>query len=227
MDRAFQKYQKPPSSMRRTVLLVLFGLFFGAGHAVQGQPSPEFGVTFGVNVATLEGPGDLGFRQMAAGGVVVQMAVTGPVSVQSQLLLNQKGVLVGGEGGSIRYGAGYIDVPLLLRIQLPGLGPVTPYGVGGGFGGVKIFERERAGGDVSLPLPDTGTSFFSRTNGGLTAGVSTLISVGEGRQLHLTVRYEHGLIDVAQSINEQPYERAPFPSTATTRTWSIMLQLGM
>lgn len=213
--------------MRRFVLLVLFGLFLGAGHAVQGQPSPEFGITFGVNVATLDAPGDLGFRQMAAGGIVAQMTVTGPLSVQSQLLLSQKGVLARGERGSIRYGAGYIDVPLLLRFEFPTIGPVTPYGLGGGFGGVKLFERERAGGDVSLPLPDRGPSFFRRTNGGLTAGLSTVISVGSGRRLDLTVRYEHGLVDVARSIAEQPYEQAPFPSTGKTRTWSIMLQFGV
>lgn len=213
--------------MRRSVSLVLIGLVLGAGQVVRGQPSPEFGATFGVNVATLEAPGDLGVRQMAAAGLVAQMAVTGPLSVQSQLLLNQKGALVRGEGGSIRYGAGYVDVPLLLRIKLPTIGPVTPYGIGGGFGGVKIFERERAGGDVSLPLPDRGPSFFGRTNGGLIAGLSGAISVGKGRTLNLTVRYEHGLVDVARSVTEQPYDLAPFPSTGETRTWSIMLEFGV
>lgn len=227
LDRAFRCCQKTTPSMRRIVGLVLIGLILGTGHAVHGQPSPEFGATFGVNVATLEAPGDPGFRQMAAGGVVAQIAGPGPLSVQSQLLLNQKGALVRGEGGSIRYGAGYLDVPLLLRVKLPTLGPVTPYGVGGGFGGVKVFERERAGGDVSLPLPDRGPAFFGRTNGGLIAGLSGEIALGTGRTLNLTVRYAHGLVDVARSIPEQPYDLAPFPSTGETRTWSIMLVFGV
>lgn len=194
---------------------------------MQSQSSPDFGFTLGVNVATLEAPGDVGLRQMAAGGLVAQLPVTDPLSIQSQLLLNQKGAEVGGEGGSIRYGAGYIDVPLLVRVELPSFGPVTPHGLAGGFGGVKIFEQQRAGGELSLSLPDTGTSFFRRTNGGLTGGVSGVISLGDGRRLNLAVRYEHGLVDVARSVPEQPYESVPFPSTAQTRTWSIMLKFGV
>lgn len=214
--------------MHRLVgILFLTGLVIGGPCPAVGQESPQMGFTVGLNVATVEAPGDLGVRQMAAGGIVARMPIAGPLSVQSLLLLNQKGAVVQGDRGGIRYGAGYIDLPLLLRVKLPTIGPVTPYGLGGGFGGIKIFERERAGGDLSLPLPDTGTSFFRRTNGGLSAGVSGVISVGPTRQLTVVIRYEHGLVDVAQSIDDQPYERAPFPPTAETRTWSIMLQFGV
>jgi hypothetical protein len=34
-------------------------------------------------------------------------------------------------------------------------------------------------------------------------------------------------VDVARSIEEQPYDEAPFPETAETRTWVIMLRFGM
>lgn len=213
--------------MRRSTLIFLFGLLLAGGQVVQSQPSPDFGFTLGVNVTTLDAPGDVGLRQMAAGGLVAQLPVTGPLSVQSQLLLSQTGAQMGGEGGSIRYGAGYINVPLLLRVKLPSLGPVTPHGLAGGFGGLKIFEQQRAGGDLSLSLPDTGTSFFRRTNGGVMGGVSGVISLGNGRRLNLAVRYEHGLVDVARSVADQPYDSAPFPATAQTRTWSIMLQFGL
>lgn len=213
--------------MWRSTIIFLFGLLLAGGQAAESQPSPDFGFTLGVNIATLKAPGDVGLRQMAAGGVLAQLAVTGPLSLQSQLLLNQKGAQVGGEDGSIRYGVGYIDVPLLVRVELPSLGPVTPHGLAGGFGGVKIFEQQRAGGDLSLSLPDTGTSFFRRTNGGIMGGVSGVVRFGNGRRLNLAVRYEHGLVNVARSVTEQPYDSAPFPSTAQTRTWSIMLQFGV
>lgn len=184
------------------------------------------GLTLGLNVATLEASGDVGFRQMAAGGFVLQMDLVGPLSVEPQLLLSQKGATVKGGGGSIRYGAGYLDLPVLLRVDGPSLGGVTTYGLAGGFGGVKVFEQQRAGGDLSFPL-NVGTSFFRRTNAGVTGGMGGRLSFGEDRRLHLVLQYEYGLVDVAQSVEEQPYEQAPFPSSAETRTWSIMVRFGI
>ena len=208
--------------------LLLIGALLMAAPSVQGQPSPQFGITLGLNATTLEGPGNLGTRTMATGGIVMQVPISGPLSVQPQLLLSQKGTLVQSQqGGSIRYGAGYIDLPVLLRFQLPMLGPVTPYGLAGGVGGIKIFEQQRAGGDFSLPLPNDGASFFRRTNAGLTGGLGGTFKFGRDRRINLAVRYEHGMVDVARSIDRQPYEQAPFPTTAETRTWSIMLRLGV
>lgn len=213
--------------MRRLVgIFLFFGLVLGSPRAATGQETPRLGLTLGMNVATLEAPGDVGVRQMAAGGVVLQMDLVGPLSAQPQLLLSQKGATVEGGGGSIRYGAGYVDLPVLLRVDGPTLGSVATYGLGGGFGGVKVFEQQRAGGDLSFPL-DSGTSFFRRTNAGVSGGIGGRISMGSDRHLHLVLQYEHGLVDVAQSVEEQPYEQAPFPSSAETRTWSIMLRLGM
>lgn len=207
-------------------ILLASALLMGAVPPAQGQETPQVGLALGLNVTTLEAPGNLGMRQMATGGVVARMGIAGPVSVESQLLLSQKGATVR-EPSSIRYGAGYVDLPLLLRVDGPSIGPVTLYGMGGGFGGVKVFEQQRAGGDLSLPLPNTGTSFFRRTNAGITGGIGGTFSIGQGRRLNLAVRYEHGLTDVARSIAEQPYDRAPFPSEARTRTWSIMLRFGV
>lgn len=213
--------------MHRLVgLLLLVGIVAGGPRAATGQETPQLGLTLGMNVGTLEASGDVGFRQMAAGGFVLQMDLVGPFSVQPQLLLSQKGATVEGGGGSIRYGAGYLDLPLLLRVDGPTLGSVALYGLGGGVGGVKVFEQQRAGGDLSFPL-DSGTSFFRRTNAGVAGGVGGHFSMGDDRRLHLVLQYEHGLVDVARSVEEQPYEQAPFPSSAETRTWSIMLRLGV
>lgn len=208
-------------------ILLVGGILLGPVHPVQGQAAPQFGVTLGLNVATLEASADVGVRQLAAGGLVAQVGIVGPVSIQSQLLLSQKGAVVRGQRGDIRYGAGYLDLPLLLRLDGPSLGAVTLYGMGGAVGGVKVFEQQRAGGDLSLPLPNTGTSFFTRTNAGLTGGIGGTIPMGRDRSLNLAVRYEHGLVNVAQSVDEQPFDDAVFPSTARTRTWSVMLRFGV
>lgn len=213
--------------MRRLLgMLVLVGLLLGAAGRAQAQRSPQFGVAVGLNVTTVSAPADVGLRQMATGGVVMKMSLAGPLSLQPQLLLSQKGTTVQGGGGSIRYGAGYVNLPVLLRLDGPSLGPVSLFGVAGGFGGVKIFEQQRAGGELSFPL-NTGTSFFRRVDAGLSAGIGGTIPLGGERRLNLGLRYEHGLVDVARSIDEQPYGQAPFPSSAETRTWAVTLRFGV
>jgi hypothetical protein len=214
--------------MRRLVVLLLLAGLFCVGMPAPGhaQSAPQWGLSLGLNVTTVQAPGRLGVRQMAAGGVVMTWPLWGPAALQSKLLLNQKGTVVKGGGGGIRYGAGYLDLPVLLRLDGPSLGGVTPYVVGGGFGGVKVFERQRAGGELRFTL-NSETSFFRRTNAGLTAGAGGTLPIGGDRRLNLSLHYAHGLVDVARSVDEQPYDEAPFPATAQTRTWSVRLRFGL
>jgi hypothetical protein len=223
----FAPSQNAHFSMHRLLgILLLIGGLLVLAPEVRGQASPQFGVAFGLNVATVDGAGDLGTRQMVSGGAVVRLGLVGPIGVESQLLLSQKGTTVEGGGGSIRYGVGYLNLPVLLRIEGPSFGGVDLYGVGGGFGAVKIFEQERGGGEFSFPLNAEAT-FFRRVDAGPTAGIGGTIPLGGERRLNLGLRYEHGVVDVAESIDEQPYDQAPFPASAETRTWSLMLRLGI
>lgn len=208
-------------------LFLAIGLFLGSSVAAQERDNPQFGFTLGVNLATLEaGAAETSPRPLFSGGLVAQMDVGGPVSVQSQLLFDQKGATVEAGDDAVRYGAGYVDLPILLRVEGPSLGSVTPYGLAGGFGGVKVSESQRAGSSgLSLDL-EASTSFFRRTNAGLVGGAGGAVPVGAGRRLHLVVQYSYGLLDVARSIDEQPLA-VPFPAEAQTRTWAIQLRLGL
>jgi hypothetical protein len=207
-------------------LLLLVGLLVAPASA-PAQERPQFGLALGLNLATLEAPAaEAGFRQLFTGGVVARTGLVGRLSVQGGLAFAQKGAAVEDGGETIRYGAGYVDLPLQLRVRGPQLGPVRLYGLAGGFGGVKVFERQRAGGDLSLPLPDTGTSFFRRTIAGVLGGLGGTIAIGGGRGLNLLVRYSHGLVDVARPVDEQPFS-VPFPPEARTRTVSVLLLLGL
>jgi len=154
------------------------------------------------------------------------MRVLGPFSVQGELSFDQKGATVEANGDAIRYGVSYVDLPLMLRLNGPTLGPVALYGLAGGVGGVKVFERQRAADDLSLPLPDPGTDFFERTNAGVTGGLGGTISLRRGRTLNLVVRYTHGLMNVARPIDDQPFA-VPFPTKAKTRTVSIRVHVGL
>lgn len=216
-------------NLRLLALFLLIGGLLDAPASAQDR-SPQFGFTIGLNLATLEAPtADVGTRQLLAGGLVAQMDVVGALSVEGQLRLAQKGAVVREDTDAIRYGVTYVDLPLLLRVEGPSLGSVTLYGRAGGFGGVKVFETQRAGSrGLSLPLEDLGTdaSVFRRTNAGVRGGLGAKIAIGRGRRLNLAAQYSHGLIDVAQSIDDHPFS-VPFPSEAYTRTVSIMLRFGL
>lgn len=221
--------------MTRLVGSVLLGaLLVGVPSALHAQERPEIGFGLGLNVATLDAPdADVGVRQLFAAGLVAQMGLAGPLSVQSQLLFDQKGAVVRGEVEALRYAAAYIDLPVLLRLKGPSLGSVDPYLLAGGFGGVKIFEQQRGGSSGrSLPL-ETSTSFFKRTNAGLTGGVAGTIRLRGDRRLNVAVRYSQGLTNVSRDIDEHPFTApdgrkiAPFPEEATTRTVSVMVRFGL
>lgn len=212
--------------------LLLMG---GGQQAAWGQDdSPRIGVTLGLNQATLhasDAPVDPSGRVAFSGGVVVRVWERGPVSLRPELLLSQKGAVLDSDSGpGIQYGAGYIELPVLLNAEAPSLGPVTPYGLAGGFGGAKVFERQQPSGtDVNIAF-DTGASFFRRFDAGVVAGIGGHIRVGEQR-LNLLVRHSWGLVDVASPPNslDDPLfsDTPPFPSSATTRTWSLLLRLGL
>ncbi len=170
---------------------------------------------------------DLGVRPSYAIGVVLRRPLYGPVALQTELLLNQKGAAIQADGGgAIRYGAGYLDLPLLLHVTGPSLPSVTLHAEAGGFGGVKLFEQQRpGGGGLNFPLR-TNTTFFNRFDAGGVVGVGATLTVGE-RRLNVTARHARGVVDVAQDLNEQPLPAAPFPKKAQTRTWSLMVRLGL
>jgi hypothetical protein len=206
--------------------LVLVGLLAGASPS-QGQDARQFGLTLGVNRVTMQSPSaGLGSYFAAVGGVVVRQPMYGPMSAQAELLLSQKGTEVEGtEGGAINYGAGYLELPVLLHLQGPSVRSVALHAEAGGFGAVKVFERQTPGGDLNVSF-DTGASFFRRLDAGIVAGVGAALPLGEQR-LNLTVRRVWGLRNVSQDRMDQPFDQAPFPAQGETRAWSLLVRLGL
>lgn len=186
------------------------------------------GGTIGFNLATVQTPNaDVGIRPSYVFGVLVRQQVYGSAALQSELLLSQKGVAVlAEEGGSIRYGAGYLDLPLLIHVTGPTVQGVTVHGEAGGFGALKIFEQQRpGGGGLNLAL-STETTFFKRFDAGGVAGLGATFQLGD-RRFNLTARYARGMVDVAREVNDQPFTEAPFPDEARTQTWSLLLRMGL
>lgn len=209
-------------------VFLLGGLLVGTPRPVQGQEDLQSGFTLGVNRVTMQSPGfDLGSYFVFAGGVVLRQSLFGPVSIQSELLLNQKGVEIDSEeGGAIDYGAGYLELPLLIHGRTPPVQSITVHGEAGGFGAIKLFERQTPGeGDLNVPLR-TGVSFYRRLNTGVVAGMGATLPFLDQR-LHFTVRRTWGLEDVARDVSEQPFPQASFPAQGKTRTWSLLVRFGL
>jgi hypothetical protein len=220
----------------RFVGIVLCSVLLAGGmQSAQGQDdTPRFGLTLGFNRATLSAPDAAvgpSARNAFTGGIVARVWERGPVSLRPELLLSQKGaVLDADQSTGIQYGAGYIELPVLLNAEAPSLGPVTPYGLAGGFGGIKVFERQQPSESEINVSFDTGASFFRRFDAGLVAGVGGHIQFGEQR-LNLVVRRSWGLVEVADpptTLESPIFSESPaFPESATTRTWTFLLRLGI
>ncbi|MFB6274131.1 MAG: porin family protein [Salinibacter sp.] len=208
-------------------LLLLGGLFLAPSSPLHAQDGRQFGITLGANWATMRSPiRDPASFLVFVGGIGLRQPLAGPMSLQSELLLNQKGAEIREEngGGSIEYSAGYLELPVLVHVQAPSFASVTVYGEAGGYGGVKLFERQTPGDNVDVSF-NTGPSFFHRFNAGAIAGIGATVSL-RGRSLNLTVRRTWGIPDVARDVDDQPFTDVTFPDEGRTRTWSLLLRLG-
>ena len=207
-------------------LLFLIGLLLGASSPLHAQEGRQFGLTLGANWATMVSPThDPGRHFMFVGGLGMHQPLAGPVALQSELLLGQKGASIEGEeGSSIEYSAGYLELPVLLHLEAPSVASVTLYGEAGGYGALKIFERQTPEGNLNVSF-NSGTSFFHRYNAGILAGLGATVSIS-GQTLNFTVRREWGLPDVARNVDAQFFSGAEFPDEGRTRTWSLLVRLG-
>lgn len=214
--------------MRTLLGIVLVGSLLAGGLSpVQAQEDFQYGFTLGVNRVTLETSVPASESYFAfVGGLILRQPLYGPLSLQSGLLLDQKGVRIEAESeGAVDYGAGYLEIPLLLHLEAPPVRSITLHGEAGGFGAVKLIERQSpGGGDVDIALR-TGESFYRRIDAGLVAGVGATIPI-RGQRLNLTVRRTWGLRDVARDVGDPPFPEAPFPSEGQTRTWSLLFRFG-
>ena len=113
----------------------------------------------------------------------------------------------------------------MVRGELPAVyNTVTPVLLGGGFGAVKIFERQSLGGSGARLPVDLDGSFYRRFDAGLTAGVGASFN-----RLGVTVRYSYGFLDVVQDIATPPFPDAPSqrpPEDGTSSTWTITASFG-
>ncbi|HEY7395662.1 MAG TPA: porin family protein [Gemmatimonadaceae bacterium] len=185
-------------------LVLLTVLPLAQGRAQTEVRSPRFGVTGGMNLAKLSGDGRAQNRTgFLAGGLVV-LPVARNLSFQPEILFATKGVAASDSGiiGSMKLQ--YIEVPVVLRLDIPtsskGIKPFAYAGpaislktgcaIEGSVGGIS--------GSVDCDVisgPDPGdVNFHSGDVGGLVGG-GLAFDVG-GRLLTVGARYEVGFVSI-------------------------------
>ena len=213
----------------------LFFTFSCPAHAQADLADVRFGLTVGLNLATLSGsyvdePSGSGASLLQAevlprrgimlGGYAV-IPIAPSFFLQPELLYLQKGSdieisLLGASGGGTDR-AGYLELPVLVRFELPIEQedleiPFQPYMVGGPTVGLKLHAGSGVRGDASVVEDfDDVTKTFDF---GLTAGVGAGYDLSAGT-VSAEVRYAQGLTDIITLSDKE------------ARTRGIMITLGI
>jgi len=170
--------------------LMIAALLFLSGNAF-AQLSINKGLKVGYNIANLsfDPSMETSSRSSFSGGGYVELDLLGPIDFQGEVLYSPKGAKVKSEGQEITVKGDYLEVPLLVKLQLPLL-PTLSWNIHAGPSfGFKISES-------TDPKVDTDGDIFKSSDlgGAIGAGVkfSALIS-------HVTVdaRYTFGFSDVS------------------------------
>lgn len=173
-----------------------------------------FGVKLGLTVTTFGGDDadDIPFTEfedklgVAAGGLI-SIEMTPLVSLQPELLFVTKGADVEILGDDVGYvSATYLEVPLLVRLNIPAgesLAPFVVLGPGLGFL-VSAEEVDNDGNSTNIEDDAEGLDLGLIIGGGLGVPLSS------GGTLEFEIRYEHGLKDTYEDSDVDLENRAFF-----------------
>ena len=215
----------------RHIALAAAALLLGApasSAVAQGIPlvphRPTVGVMAGVNLAKIGGDDitSADNRTGLLGGVFVTFHITNSFGIQPELLYSQKGFSDNSDPDfDATFKLDYIDVPVLLRYDIPVVGPIRPFFVAGPAFGLQMKCAVAASGQgVSASVDcdrigeESEVQFEKKTfdmSGVLGAGLDFRLG---GTTLMVGARYEHGFSDVVED------------ASVRNRTWSIVAGLG-
>lgn len=199
-----------------------------AGVAAQGIPlvphRPTIGVMGGVNLAKVSGDDvdGLDSRTGFMGGVFITFHLTNAFGIEPEALYSQRGASMDdGSGVDATIKMDYIDIPVLLRFDIPVVGPIRPFFVAGPAFGIQTKCSIAAeGGGVSASVDcdqfdeDPEANIDNKSfdlSGVFGAGLDFRLG---SRTLMVGARYQHGFSDVVKD------------ASAKSRTWSIVAGIG-
>ncbi len=121
------------------------------------------------------------------------------------------------EGGTAELTFNYLDIPLLVRFDIPSEGSVAPYLTAGPVVGILLSANEKFNGESSSIDDEMKTFNFGLSLG---AGVSV-------NQLHFDLRYEIGLANIFDAIEEEDDDFDDFfDLDVSFKTSGLMLTIG-
>lgn len=181
--------------------------------AQSGASAPlRLGILLGANSATIGGSDaeDADRRTGLVGGVYLVKSIASGLSLRPELLYSQKGakgtVLDDEMGGSadVTFELSYIDVPVLLQLDLGSGGAARPHLYAGpsfGFKSGCTLKGKEGPVEVSLDCDDDAFELKSFDLGGVVGGG---VGFGLGAlQGTIGARYQHGFSDLASDAKVQ------------------------
>jgi len=187
--------------------LTLLGLLLGSAPALASEPPFHITVLGGMSIANLrDAPDPQNVLQSLKGksaGIGLGWSIGGPWELQPQLLYVEKGVSFGESVGTDVAGiptgtfetlnvTGALEVPVLLRWNVPIGERVHPVLAVGPFASFEISERLKLTGsqDTSVDVNN-----LKGTDVGVTFGAGLEIDAGPGRWV-IEGRYDSGTVDL-------------------------------
>jgi opacity protein-like surface antigen len=199
--------RRSPTSIAVSLALACFAE--GASAAGIGA----LGLKGGLSASTLHGrlPTDAfitnGTRYGFAGGVSLEIGLGGWLTLQPEALFVMKGTSLGsiditGPGGTVigtakvTEAVDYLEFPILARIGLPSVGPVSPYLLAGPAVAVRLSQKIRVSGTAT---GSGGIDLFRSADLGLALGPGVELGRGHVRG-SLDLRYTLGLTPAAEDV---------------------------
>ena len=194
--------------MRRHRLLLTAGFTLLPLFTIRAQttvvPPARFGVTLGLNSATLSGDneGETSRRTGVIGGAFAVIPTTSAFSVQPELLFSMKGAKVSEEGITGTLKLNYVEIPVLGRFDFSASSGVKPFVYAGPAISFNVScSAEVSGSGINIKTDcedeDTGESvkkvdYSGVIGGGLAFDVS-------GRTFTIGARYTHGFASIGDN----------------------------
>ncbi len=188
--------------MLRRSLLVVVAVLFAASLAVPQASAQgiKLGVKGGVNLAKLGGS-DAGSTESKAGfvaGGFVEFMLGNMFAIQPEVLYSQKGAKESIGGDEVKLKVDYVEVPLLLKLNIPIEGskvhPSVYAGPAVAFKASCKLAADIGGVSASESCDDAGLEIKS-TDFGLAFGGGVSFDVG-GAEVGVDVRYTLGLSSI-------------------------------
>ena len=198
--------------MKKLAFLAICSAFLFSS-PLSGQTT--LGFQGGLSLATIGGSDadymDPGYRTGIGLGAFLNLPVTELLSIQPEFFYLQKGFQTTEQGVEITFAVDYVEIPVLLRIDVPVEGTIAPYFLVGpalGFKASCEVTGSDAGVEVSLDCDEAEVELKALDLGAV-VGAGLSFEAGPG-DFQIQARYNYGFMSVDDSEYEDDIKSRAF-----------------